>query len=177
VIWFGPTPLIGDPGYTTEGLLAMDRWLAAVEADKRKKVPLSRKIIENRPEDVTDRCAQVPGVEQAEVPGQGRVCELDEVQTRYGTPLTAAGEGIATDTNECTLRPLQRTDYYPVEFTDDQWSRLQAAFPTGVCDFSRPGPGQQGTIPWQTYQDRHGKVVYGGKPLGKPPRSKPLRRP
>jgi hypothetical protein len=175
VIWFGPTPLIGDPGYTTEGLFAMDRWLSAVEADRRKKVPLSRKIIEHRPEDVNDRCAHIPGVEAVEVPGQGPVCELDEAQTKYGTPLTAAGEGIATDTNECALRPLNRTDYYPVEFTDAQWAQLQQVFPTGVCDFSRPGPGQQDTIPWQTYQDVKGRVVFGGEPMGKAPRSRPLR--
>ena len=35
VIWFGQTPLIGDPRYTTEGLLAMDRWLSAIERDHR----------------------------------------------------------------------------------------------------------------------------------------------
>jgi hypothetical protein len=104
------------------------------------------------------------------------VCELDEVQTRYGTPLTAAGEGIATDTNECALRPHRRTDYYPIEFTDEQWSRLDAVFSTGVCDWTELGPGQQDTIPWQTYQDAEGDVIYGGEPLGPEPRSKRLRR-
>ena len=34
VIWFGEAPLIGSPTYTTEGLLAMDKWLSAVEADR-----------------------------------------------------------------------------------------------------------------------------------------------
>ena len=33
VLWFGPAPLIGDPSWPTEALLAMDRWLAAVERD------------------------------------------------------------------------------------------------------------------------------------------------
>jgi hypothetical protein len=174
VIWFGEVPLIGGTDYTTQGLLAMDRWLTAVEADKRK-VPLARKIIEDKPADITDRCSQIPGVEAVQVPGQGAVCELEGFQTRYGTPLTAAGEGIATDTNECALRPLRRTDYYPIEFTDDQWARLEATFPTGVCDMSRPGPGQQDTIPWQTYQDAEGDVIYGGEPLGAAPRSKPVK--
>jgi hypothetical protein len=151
----------------------MDRWLAAVEADRRK-VPLARKITENRPDDVTDRCAQIPGVEQVELGGQP-VCELDQVQTKYGTPLTAAGEGIATDTNECALRPLRRSDYYPIEFSDGEWARLEAVFPTGVCDWSKPGPGQQDTIPWQTYQDARGDVIYGGEPMGDPPRSRRAR--
>jgi hypothetical protein len=43
VIWFGQTPLIGDPRYTTQGLKAMDRWLSAVERDKRD-LPLSTKV-------------------------------------------------------------------------------------------------------------------------------------
>ena len=48
---------------------------------------------------------------------------------------------------------------------------LEKAFPTGVCDFSKPGVGQQPTIPWQTYQNdsEGGAVAYGGKALGAAP--------
>jgi transposase len=83
-----------------------------------------------------------------------------------------AGESIATDTNKCQLKPLGWTDYYPIEFTDEQWAQLEATFPTGVCDWSRPGVSQQDTIPWQTYQeDATGEqVIYGGRPLGRAPR-------
>jgi hypothetical protein len=48
---------------------------------------------------------------------------------------------------------------------------LRKAFPTGVCDYSRPGVGQRGAIGWLTFQDAKGKVVYGGTPLGPAPRS------
>jgi hypothetical protein len=101
----------------------------------------------------------------------GPVCELKEVQTRFATPAMVAGEGIETDTNKCTLKPLRQSDYYPVTFTEDQWKQLQAAFPTGVCDWSKPGVDQQDTIPWMTYEDR-----IGGRPLGSPPQSAPRRR-
>ena len=77
-----------------------------------------------------------------------------------------AGEGVETDNNKCRLKPLRRSDYYPVEFTDPQWASLRQAFPTGVCDWSRPGASQQNTIPWMTYED-----VVGGEPLGPAPRS------
>jgi hypothetical protein len=174
VIWFGQAPLIGDPRWTTDGLLAMDRWLTKVEDDKRK-VSLEQKVAEDRPADLHDRCSQIDGVEQVAVPGVGPVCQLDTVQTRFGTPITVAGEGIATDTNRCTLKPLRRTDYYPISFTDDQWAELVKAFPTGVCDWSKPGIDQQGAIPWQTYQDADGSVVYGGRPLGPAPKSAALR--
>ena len=37
VIWFGHVPLIGDPNYTTQGLVAMDRWLAAVDEGRPRR--------------------------------------------------------------------------------------------------------------------------------------------
>jgi hypothetical protein len=100
------------------------------------------------------------------------VCQLDALQTKFGTPVTVAGESIATDTNRCRLKPLRSSDYYPITLTDDQWQQLEKAFPTGVCDWSKPGVDQQGAIPWQTYQDAKGNVIYGGKPLGGAPRSR-----
>jgi Tannase-like family of unknown function (DUF6351) len=159
VIWVGQVPLIGDPRWTTEAMLTMDRWLAAVEQDGSAR-PLPEKIVANRPADLRDRCSQIPAVEQI-----GAVCEHEQVQTRYGTPATVAGESVATDTNKCALKPLRRADYYPIVFTPDQWARLQRAFPIGVCDWSRPGPEQQGAIPWQTYQEADGSVIHGGRAL------------
>jgi hypothetical protein len=159
----GHAPLIGDLNYTTEGLLAIDEWLAAVEAD-HSDAPLAEKIAAHRT--VEDRCSNVPGVEQIELPTVGQVCRLQHVETRYATPRMIAGEGIATDANKCRLKPLRRTDYYPAEFSDAQWTRLRQTFPTGVCDWSRPGVSQQDTIPWMTYEN-----AVGGKRLGPAPRS------
>jgi hypothetical protein len=86
-----------------------------------------------------------------------------------------AGDGITTDANKCQLKSLSRSDYPGVTFTAAQWSSLQKTFPTGVCDFSKPGVAQQPTIPWLTYQDARGHVIYGGRPLGSPPASKMFR--
>ena len=116
------------------------------------------------------------GVEATEVPGIGRVCTLDAVQTKFGTPRTVAGESIATDTQKCALRPLVRSDYYPIEFSDAQWEELETAFPTGVCDYTRAGVDQSDAIGWLTYQEANGRVVYGGTPLGPSPRSQPVQR-
>jgi hypothetical protein len=89
----------------------------------------------------------------------------------YGTPRTVAGEPITTDHNKCRLKPLNRGDYGGATFTDAQWGQLKMLFAAGVCDYSKRGVDQQQTIPWQTYQDSHGKVIYGGRPLGPAPRS------
>jgi hypothetical protein len=34
---------------------------------------------------------------------------------------------------------------------------------------------QQPTIPWLTYQDSRGNVIYGGKPMGRAPVSREFR--
>jgi hypothetical protein len=166
VIWQGPVPLVGETGYATRGLLAMDRWLAAVEKDGRR-ASLARKIIDNRPAEVVDQCTNGSG--QQAVAGT----DCPAIVRVYGTPATVAGESIATDTNKCRLKPMNRADY-AVEFTDAEWSQLQTVFPTGVCDWTRPGVDQQDTIPWQTYQEADGSVIYGGRPLGPAPRSQPF---
>jgi hypothetical protein len=176
VIWFGHVPLLGDSSYATDAFLAVDRWLARVAKDKRH-VSRERKVAEDRPGDIKDRCSQIPGVEQVALPGVGKVCQQEQVQTRFATPAMVAGEGVRTDTNKCRLKRLLRTDYYPIEFTDDQWKQLKSTFPSGVCDWSRSGYDQRGAIPWLTYQqDAAGrKVVYGGRPLGDAPRSRPVK--
>jgi hypothetical protein len=158
VLWFGPTPLIGDPAWPAEALLAMDRWLAAVERD-RSATPRARKIVQDRPHDIADRCV-------------GDLCE-QYAATRYSSPRQVAGGSEHNDIVKCRLKPLDR-GAYGTTFADADWQKLQQAFPAGVCDWSKPGVGQQANIPWLTYQDRRGRVIYGGRPMRPPPRSKPL---
>ncbi len=175
VIWFGPAALIGSPTYTTEGLEAMNRWLNAVEADPSKTRTLEEKVALDRPEEAKDRCTAQESaseiVEKVEVPGVGVVCQSPTAETRFSTPRVVAGEAISTDNMECQLKPLERSSFGSVTFTEEQWKALQATFPTGVCDFSKPGVDQQKTIPWQTYEkdSEGGAVIYGGKALGAAP--------
>ncbi len=163
VMWFGPTPILGDPSFAPDSFLAMDRWLASVERDRRR-IPLARKIVEDRPADIQNRCEVIPGVDTP------ALCDIPLAQTRFGTPRTVAGDGIASDIGACRLRPLRRTLYYPMNFTDAQWAQLQEAFPRGVCDWAKPGRGQRDTVAWLSYQRRKGKVVYGGRRLGAAPK-------
>jgi hypothetical protein len=167
VLWRGQAPLIGDSNYADDAVFALDGWLARVQADRRS-VPRARKIIEDKPGTLADRCTNGSGTE---LPSE--VC--DQTVSAYGTPRYGADEPMVDDILKCQLKPLRRDDY-PVAFTDAQWARLVKAFPAGVCDYSRPGVAQQPTVGWLTYQDRRGNVIYGGKPLGAVPRSTALRR-
>jgi hypothetical protein len=163
ILWRGQAPLIGDPSFADDSVFAMDRWLARVHADHRK-VPLARKIIEGRPGTVAPRCTDGQG---REVPSE--VC--DQTVSSYGTPRQGADGPLTEDVMKCRLKPMRRDDY-PVSFTDAQWRRLEQAFPGGVCDYAKPGISQHDTIPWLTYQGKLGHVIYGGRPMGRPPVSR-----
>ncbi|GAA5141125.1 DUF6351 family protein [Nocardioides marinquilinus] len=170
VTWFGVTPLIGDPRWANEALVAMDRWLAAVERDRSSR-PLARKVVLDRPADVRDRCSNVPGV--LEVPdgddaGPDADCVLpDTLQTRLSTPREVAGGTRLNDVLSCRLVPLTReaVDVGPLPLTDAQVATLREVFADGVCDWSRRGVGQQPAQTWLGYSDTAGRVVYGGRNL------------
>ena len=162
VLWRGQVPLLGDSNYVDEAIFALDKWLARVEADHRG-IPLAQKILSDKPSDVGDRCTNGAGI-----PMPSEVC--DQTVASYASPRIAAGAPLTDDVLACQLKPLRRDDYN-VAFTDLQWAELKKAFPTGVCDYGRPGIGQRGALGWLTFQDDKGRVVYGGKPLGPAPRS------
>ncbi|GAA1157993.1 DUF6351 family protein [Nocardioides aquiterrae] len=160
VMWFGPTPLIGDVNWANEALVAMDRWLAAVEADGSRE-PLAEKIAADRPADVTDRCVVAQAADACDV------SELQALQTRLSTPRQEAGGPVANDNVACRLTPLDRADFafLPVPFTDAEWATLEQTFSHGVCDWSVPGIGQGPAQTWLRYDRPDGTPAYGGRNL------------
>lgn len=154
--WLEPLPHpLGQAPDPARSFRVMDQWLARVEADTSND-PLPVKIVRNRPPAAADGCfmngQRVPAQECADF-------------TVDDDPRLVAGMPDSRDILKCQLKPLDRTDYN-VAFTDGQWARLHRAFPTGVCDWSRPGVGQRPNIPWLTYTKGP-----GGKPLGPSPGS------
>lgn len=138
----------------------MDQWLAAIEADRSER-PQEEKAERNKPAEAHDACI-IDGQEYAWTPGS--IC--DKKFTYTGLIRMTAGGPATNDVLKCHLKPLDRDDY-KVTFTAAQWAQLQQTFPTGVCDFSKPGVGQQPPIaPWLTFS-----AGPGGVPLGPPPKS------
>lgn len=148
------------PPAGTSTLKAMDRWLAAIEADTSHK-PLALKTVRNKPADIVIAC-WIGGVMTTDQTA------CDAAYPYFREPRTVAGDAPTIYTMKCQLKALRRSDYPGVAFTDEQWAALRATFPGGVCDFSKPGVGFQPSVPWLTYADGP-----GGRPLGKAPESKP----
>jgi Tannase-like family of unknown function (DUF6351) len=168
LIWEGPVPLTADNNCELSSFIAMDQWLTAVERDHSRK-SVARKITSDKPSGLTDECFDGSGQKLS-----NSLCPAGVVNVE-GTPRTVAGDPLTTDANKCQLKPLSRSDYPGITFSNAEWGQLQQIYPNGVCDYSKPGVDQQPTIPWLTYQNAKGRVIYGGRPLGNPPKSRELQ--
>lgn len=145
---------------TVSTLKTMDQWLSAIEGDDTAGSSLE-KLARNRPAGLVDTCwiSGQPVTDQS---------ACDVVYPILGEPRTAAGDSTTGYVMKCQLKPMVREDYPGVSFTDAQWMALQGAFPSGVCDFSKPAVGFQPNVPWLTYANGP-----GGVPLGTAPASLP----
>jgi hypothetical protein len=164
LIWTWPSGIVPPAAINQKAFLLMDRWVAAIEADDSGR-PQRFKVLRNKPTDAIDLCwsSTNPLVEISD-PAQ---CAA--LLPFFADPRLVAGMPLSHDILKCDLRQLRRSDY-DVTFTDEQWARLQSAFPTGVCDWRHRGVGQwlqRIARPWLTFE--HGP---GGIPLGSAPRSK-----
>jgi hypothetical protein len=160
IIWTFPGPGLAPPApIADQAFLLMDRWLAAVEAD-RSTAPRSVKVLRHKPADAVDACF-IDGVKET---------NLNTCRATFpfsGDPRMAAGAPLSNDVLKCQLTPLNPRDY-SVAFTAQQWTRLRQTFPHGICDYRKPGAHRVRSVPWLTYQNGP-----GGRPLGQAPVSRP----
>jgi len=160
VLWTGPVPLAGDPQGAAQGFLLLDEWLARIEADG-SGAPLEEKVLRHKPAGAVDAC-WIAGEKVTDM----SICRT--VFPYFSGPRIVAGSPWVNNVLKCQLKPLDRADY-SVAFDDGQWSRLQQAFPTGVCDWTRPGVSQQPSVPWLSFAGGA-----GGAPLGRAPTARAL---
>jgi len=155
---------IAAPELAEKAFLLMDHWLSAVAADSRKAT-LAQKVRDNKPAEAVDAC--FPDNTASSEDTEMSTCET--LFPHYETTRMAAGGPLTGQILKCQLKPLSRSEYNAV-FTDEQWTELEQAFPTGVCDYSKPGVGERASIPWMSFASGP-----GGKPLGRAPASRALR--
>lgn len=125
-------------------LAAMDTWLTAREELAARQPSLDDVSLTrmSKPDGLADGCVTPAGVRIDEPMTLDPDSRCNQLFPFHGNPRIAAGGPTSQDVVKCQLTGLER-DTYAVSFTDDQWSRLQAVFPDGVCDWSQQGVGQQ----------------------------------
>ena len=130
--------------YSTESpllqhaILELDRWITNIRHDPRHRVAA------NRPPGLQEGCntrdAQPAFIAETQRRDPSTRCE--KLYPSASFPREVAGAGVAADVVKCRLAPIDPADYR-VAFTPAERARLRAIFPGGVCDWSRPGVGQQ----------------------------------
>ena len=130
-------------------LETLARWMDAIAADRSDR-SAAEKVVANKPADAVDAC-WIDGVRHDGVAriGAQNICE--QTLPPHSLPTAVAGEPLDSTVAKCALKPVDRDDY-DAAMTNEQWQRLQAVFPNGVCDWTQPGVGERpygGT--WQRF--------------------------
>lgn len=168
VMWqYGDTPFfVAPPATTLQSFVLMDLWLTAIKADP-SAAPLEAKVASNRPVGAFDFCFlsndTPPFTKQIT---DRTLCDADPVLKPHRSPRQVAGGPLVENVLKCQLRALNRADYNPVVLTDEQIAKLVELFPEGVCDYSRPGVGQQPAVGPLDFS-----AGPGGVPLPAPPQN------
>lgn len=118
---------------------SLDRWLTALSADDSSR-PRIDKIVDARPSTLVEGCRRPEGF-IAQPLNRNPSSRCEQLFPSASFPREVAGAGVAADVVKCRLHTPVRSDYS--SFTDAQWNRLLAIFPTGVCDYTKPGIAQQ----------------------------------
>jgi hypothetical protein len=142
VIWVSPArardqaPVVD---LTSISLDTMNKWLDNLAADPAKLS--TDKVVKNKPAEAADAYWDASGkknVETATFDGSGG---FNTTYPVHSEPRLVAGAPLANDVLKCQLKPISYSDY-KTTFSAAQKARLSAIFPSGVCDFSKPGVEQ-----------------------------------
>src|SRR5437667_1819293 len=164
---------------TLPSLLTMDTWLSSLNESAPKATLNSprpqEQVIAGKPANAVDFCFLLADTTFSAKIFDMAVCDADAPQAdglgrlaKRASPRQVAGAPLTEDILKCQLKPLNSADYPPGTFTQLQWTRLQAVFPDGVCDWSEKGVGQRRAASPLTFADGP-----GGKRLPPPPVSHP----
>jgi hypothetical protein len=135
---------------TLQSFLTMDNWLSSLTISAPKatlnSVRTQAEVIAAKPANAVDLCYLTGDTSFATPVTDMALCDADPRLAKHSSPRQVAGGPLAENILKCQLKPLNVADYVPVTFTAAQRARLGAAFPEGVCDWSKPGVGQQDAI-------------------------------
>lgn len=129
----------GAPDLARMALLAHNEWLENIAADS-SDMPYAVKVIRNKPETVKDAC-WVNGTKIEEPISWSPTTACNQAIPVHRNVRLVAGGPLTGDVLKCKLVPID-FGAYGVVFSAAQQARLRAAFPEGVCDWSRKGVEQ-----------------------------------
>ncbi len=150
VMWRAPTTTLAVPD---EAITAMDRWMVDYRTDLRAGTPYAR-VVRNKPAKLVDSCADKAGsasrIAEPQVFGREPATRCNTIWPSFSEPRQVAGGPLSAAILKCQLKPVEPADY-PQSFTAAERARLKQIFPSGVCDWTKPGVAQTRVTPWASF--------------------------
>ena len=169
VIWASGGAITPGAAQLLKSFLTMDQWLHNIELDTTN-APIETKVVTNKPAAAHDLCIATNGATDAQAAAElpGGLTDPACPVLFQSSPHQVAGGPRSEDIFKCQLKPLDFSspDYNGVVFDSTQQARLAAVFPSGVCDYTKPGVGQVPSNGPTTFQNGP-----GGEPIGPAPES------
>jgi hypothetical protein len=169
VMWRFGTGLAAPAALGVQSFLTMDTWLSSLVTSAPKTFVNGERtqaqVVAAKPAAAVDFCYLSTDTAFANRITDFTVCDTDPKLVAHASPHQVAGGPRAENILKCQLKALNFADYTGVTFTAAQQTRLQAAFPAGVCDWSKPGVSQQDPVSPQTYTAGPGGVPLPAAPV------------
>ena len=157
---------------TVSSLVTMDSWLSGLLTSAPKAWMNAERtqaqVIAAKPAAAVDLCYLTGDATFATKVFDMTQCDADARLVKHESPRQVAGGALAENVLKCQLKPLVFADYNGTTFTAAQQTRLQAAFSGGVCDWSKPGVGQQEAVSPFTYKAGPGGAALPAAPTSMP---------
>ena len=145
---------------TVASFLTMDSWLSNLVVSAPKDwvndVRSQAQVIAAKPAGLLDLCYLTGDPGFATPITDMALCDADPRLMKHASPRQVAGGPLVENILKCTLKPIDTADHLPAVLSAEQLTRLQAAFPDGVCDWSQPGVSQQPARSPLTFADGPG---------------------
>jgi hypothetical protein len=156
---------------TLQSFLTMDTWLSNLNVAAPKatlnSVRNQTQVIASKPATAFDLCYLTGDATFSTKVTDMALCDADPRLAKHASPRQVAGGALAENILQCQLKPLDSAEYAPVTFSAAQLARLRVTFPDGVCDWSKPGVGQQEAI---------SPLTFAAGPAGQPLPPAPVSR-
>jgi Tannase-like family of unknown function (DUF6351) len=162
---FGQTTPIGTAvtqAANTQSWAAFIKWMEAYKADT-SSITQREKVIKNKPANAVDGCftkSTTPVfIAETQTLSSQANSQCNTLWPSWTAPRIESGGPVAADILKCQLKPVNYADY-KVTFSAAEKAKLEAAFSTGVCDWSKPGVNQTPVVAYPSFGPSPANLIF-----------------
>lgn len=173
VIWRFGTGLLPSAasGLNLMSFLQMDLWLTALNTNAPKlainDARTQAQVVTAKPSTAFDFCYLTSDTTFSTKVTNQATCDADARLAIHASPRQVAGGARTENILKCQLKPLTTADYAPATVTAGQLTRLQNVFSAGVCDWTKPGVGQQAPVSPLDFSNGPGGLPFPAAPASR----------